>query len=171
MQLVVGLLDNERIVGCADHRGAGLACEACQEAGDRNGVRYIQPRGWLISKEEHRTGGDGTGDCDTRALSVGEALDALRRTICQSDELECAMRFAGLTCDPPNRESELDILDCREVGYQPSVLGDVGDRVATDSGARRTAQWREILTNDLDPTAVGELESRQDVQERRLAGA
>ena len=69
-QLVVCLLDHERVVGRAHDRRAGVSGEACEQEGDGERVRAVEPRGGLVGEQQLRPGGDRPGDRDPGALAV-----------------------------------------------------------------------------------------------------
>src|SRR5437764_4594162 len=67
-------------------------------------------------------------------------------------------------------ETELDVLLCGEMLDEQALLGHVSHLGATQRRARRFTQRGQRSAGNRDLAAVGELHSRYETEQRRLAG-
>lgn len=77
LNLVVGLLDHERIVCRADDGGPEFVGESREEACHGDGILLIKACGRLVREQNRRPRGDGAGNRHSLALSHRKAGGAM----------------------------------------------------------------------------------------------
>src|SRR5581483_4130157 len=170
-QLLVRLLDHERVVPRAEDGRAGLAREACEEVRDGDRVRAVEARGRLVGEQEARPRRDRAGDRDAGPLALRQPGDPLRHALAEPDRLERVQRVAPRVGRAPKHQRELDVLERGQVRDEARLLPDVRDRAAPRRRATGAVERGQLDAVDLDRSGVRKLEAGEEVQQRRLPGA
>src|ERR1051325_10507917 len=164
-ELRVGVLDYDRIVRRADDRRAGLAGERREEHGERARVRLVEPCGRLVDEQQARLGGERPGDGDPDLLACGEPRDALARAFGETNRAEHVAVRALLS----HGGDQLDVLARAQERDQAGLLRDQGDQLSAQLRPAGPVEAVQRLAADLDLAGVGEVEAREQEQQRRLA--
>ena len=88
VEKVVGVVDQQRVVGGADDGGAGLPREAEEQPGDRERVRLVETRGRLVGEQERRAACEGAGDGHSLALAARQVRHPAAGRACEADRGE-----------------------------------------------------------------------------------
>ncbi len=168
LQLLVRLLDHERVVRRAEDRGAGLARQPAEQRGHRDGIRAVEAGRRLVGEQEPRPRRDRAGDGDALALAGREPRDALLRALGEPDGLERLERAPG--AEAADRERQLHVLACGEERDEAGLLPDEADEPPAELCAPGAVERGERRAVEHDVSRVRQLEPGEDVQERRLAG-
>ena len=112
---------------------------------------------------------------------MARAIATRARSPCESRATRCVARSERPTessaasavraclVSAAQRECQLDVLECREVGDETRLLADVRDLLAAQPGARGAVERGQLGAVDLDSACVRQLEPCQQVEQRRLA--
>ena len=125
----------------------------------------------LVQQQHARLDGERAGERDALALAAGELRGVAVRDPVELHELEQLLHARldlalGRPQPPrPHAEPEGDVLEHRHVAEERVVLEHEADAAVAD------VLRRGILVVEQDGPRVGDLEARDDPQQRRLAGA
>ena len=123
--LLVGLLDDERIVGGAHHRRLELVGQAHEQAGDRNGVLLVETRGRLV-REQRRARRNRARNGHSRAFARREPRDVMLTSVGHADHGQRLRRLGprALGWNATQRETELDVLPRGQEREETGILLD-----------------------------------------------
>ena len=119
------MLDHDRVVRRADDRGAGLAGQPREEAGDGEGVGLVELRRRLVEEHDLRTRREGAGEGDPLPLAGGEAGDPLLGSFGEAHRVEALDGSVGRLS--AEGEGELDVLAGAQERDETGLLADEAD--------------------------------------------
>ena len=165
------LVDDGRVVGCHDDRGA-RAIDALEELHDALGRRRVEIAGGLVRDEDGRLVDEGACDGDALLLATGQLIGHALFLAFEADELEHlgddALHLTARLAD--DLESEGDVVEDGLVGQEPEVLEDRADP-APKLGNLPVGEATKVLAGHPDATLGGGLLLEDEPEERRLARA
>ena len=170
-QLSIGVLDDNRVVGGAQHRCPRLASEFKEQSNQFNGVRPIEACRRLVGEEQHRSDREGPCDCHPSLLAGRQARDSLRHPITKPDSYQCISGALALATVAANRKGRIHVLVGAQKRDEHGLLCDQRNVLPTELSPRLSVQLTQGYVSNKDLARGGKIESCQEVKECRLSRA
>ncbi len=153
-----------------EHRCALLAPQLVEQPEDRTTVSRVQVAGRFVRYQDARPVHERARDRRALLLAAGELARKVPRALAQSDTLE-KFPHAPVILTTSERERQTDVLLDAEIRHQVKGLEHHADRFASQPHQESLAGAREVEPAHDDAPAVRDIDSRHEVEQRRLPAA
>src|SRR5258706_8859811 len=160
------------IGGDEDQRYPASADRIREQLQDDPAALRVEASGRLVGEDERRVGREGPRDPDPLALAARQLVDSGVERHIEPDLAQRGLRSIRPLAlgDACQGEREGDVLTGAEGRDEAERLEDDPQPALTQPGPFRRRKPSQVVPEELDVALVRELQSREQTEERRLAG-